>query len=516
MKPFKLVDSVVVDQPTLPSIRSQAIDQVAGDKNPRLRITMDATHSGVITNKRVYPGVKVRDGYKSFFSKKNGGDSEYDKPVLRHHSSYEDPIGRIFGATFTQLRQGQDFEYDYKMPDDEGGRGSGVVTVEALISDPDSIQKIIDGRYLSVSVGHSTDTMDCSVCDKNIWKCAHMPGGWYDKEGEECSKDDEGSKLCYYITGTMTYNEASFVNMPAQPPAKLINFKWEDCNKEVVFKKDSILIESMSRGKKALVRAFELTDDTGDYNLLKGTFASSNQKTVIDMAGPDASPASGSKTSDETRHVHQTKIDAPKKDSSMDSVKTEIKSTKEANKMDNEIQNKDGKLDPAVLSASLSALTKEREQMQADIATATGKISTLEKTLESKTSEIDRLTKAQSDMQVEMSKALATALASVRVQLKKPDSAGLDSAEKFTEYSTNLSKRSVESLRDSLSDLMLELSNQKPELTEKKTTDTKEIVADSKVLNPSILSDKNTVQAGSKKPSKTQDTKKPVDQAFKD
>lgn len=511
MTSFKHVDSVVVDQPTLPSVRPDAIDQVSADKNPRLRIVMDATHSGVITNRRVYPGAKVQKGYKTFFDKKNGGDAEYDKPVLRHHSTYEDPIGRIVSAQFTQLRQGQDFDYDYKMPDDEGGRGSGVVTLDAYITDPDSMQKIIDGRYLSISVGHSTDAMDCSICDKNIFKCMHNPGQWYDKEGEECDKNDDGSRLCYYITGNMVYNEASFVNMPAQPPAKLINFKWEDCVKETVLKKDHILIESMSRGKKALVRAFELTDDTGDYNLLKGTFSSATQKTVIDMANPKASPAKGSGTSDETGNVHQKAIEVPKKDGSMDSVKTEVKSTKEAKKMDNDTTKKDG-LDPGVLAASLEALTKERATLKDELTTASSKITTLEKTVEAKTSEIDRLTKAQTDMQVEMSKALATALASIRVQLKKPDVSGLDSVEKFSEYSTNLSKRSVESLRDSLNDLMLELSSQKPELAEPKISKN-EIIADEKVTNPSIGNDKNNVQAGGKT-TKTKDAKKPVDQAF--
>jgi hypothetical protein len=523
VKAFKFIDSVLVDQPTDSAIRSDIVGVVNTGKNPKLKVSMDATHSGVITNRRVYPGVKVQKGYKTFFSKASGGEAEYDKPVLRHHSINEDPIGRIVKATFVPLKSGRDFETDYETPDPEGSKGSGVVTIDAIITDPESIQKIIDGRYLSVSVGHSTDTVTCSVCGGNIFKCEHTPGKIYGPGGEEMEAEDaieEGGRMCYYITGNMQYNEASFVNMPAQPPAKLINFKWEDCNKFEALKKDNILIESMTRGKKAMVRAFSLQDDSGEYNLLKGTSESANKKSVIDMAGPKVTPNLDNSESEETRNVPQVILNKSKQDVDMDSEKTEIKSkAKEAKKMETkETKVTDSKLDSAVLSASLEALTKEREKMQQDLSTASTKITSLEKTIETKTSEIERLTKAQMDMQVEMSKALATALASVRAQLKKPDAAGLDSVEKFSDYSEKLSKRSVDSLKDSLTDLILELANAKGQV--KEASDAKsinQIVSQDKVTSPIPVDSKNTVQAGSKKPSKTQDNfKKPIDQAFSD
>ena len=519
MKAFKFIDSVLVDQPTESAIRSDIVSVVNAGKNPRLKVSMDATHSGVITNRRVYPGLRVQKGYKSFYSKQNGGDSEYDKPVLRHHSMDEDPIGRIVKATFTPLKSGYEFENDYKNPDAEGNRGSGVVTIDAVIVDPESIQKIVDGRYLSISVGHSTDTVTCSICSDNIFRCEHMPGHRYNSEGEEAEDDAENSRLCFYITGNMQYNEASFVNMPAQAPAKLINFKWEDCNKFEELRKDNILIESMSRGKKAMVRAFSLQDENGEYNLLKGTMMSAQKKTVIDMAGPKSNPSSDYKEPDETTNVHQNTSQSSKQDLSVDSEWSENKSkAKEAKNMDNK-DNKvtETKLDASVLSASLEALTKEREKMQQDLAAAQAKITGLDKTIETKTSEIDRLTKTQTDMQVEMSQALATALASVRAQLKKPDATGMDSLEKFTEYTEKLSRRSVESLRDSLADLILELSNAKdtaPSVESKRIND---VISQDKVNSPIPVDDKTKVLAGSKKLSKTVDnSKKPVDRAFED
>ncbi len=513
MKSYKFIDSVLVDQPTESSIRSDVTGIVNAGKQTKLKVSIDATHSGVITNRRVYPGNKVQKGYKTFFSKESGGDAEYNKPVLKHHSMYDDPIGRIVKAMFTPLKSGYDFENDYMNPDAEGGRGSGVVTLDAVISDPDAIQKIIDGRYLSISVGHSTDTVTCSICSDNIFRCDHIPGVKYTEEGEEARDADEDTRLCYYITGNMTYNEASFVNLPAQAPAKLINFSWEDCDKIAELRKDNILIESMTRGKKALVRALSLQDEDGEYNLLKGTSTSAKKKLIMDMTGPK-NPNSDYSESEETSKVLQSTSATSKKDVLADSDNSDKKSKlKEANNMD--VKDKaDTKLDASVLSASLEALTKEREKMQQDLAAASTKVTGLEKTIETKNSEIDRLTKAQTDMQVEMSKALATALASVRVQLRKPDSIGLDSADKFTEYSDKLSKRSVESLRDSLADLILELSNQKVDEKVQDGKGIKDIVADSKVITPGVQNDKNKVLAGVPKGTKTTDNKKPLDRAF--
>jgi hypothetical protein len=269
-----------------------------------------------------------------------------------------------------------------------------------------------------------------------------------------------------------------------------------------------------------MVRAFSLQDDSGEYNLLKGTSISANKKSVIDMAGPKLTPNEDNSVSEETSNVPQTHLNKSKQDVHMDSERTEIKSkAKEAKTMETkETKVTDGKLDPAIMSASLEALTKEREKMQQDLSTASTKITNLEKTIETKTSEIERLTKAQMDMQVEMSKALATALASVRAQLKKPDASGLDSVDKFSDYSEKLSKRSVDSLKDSLADLILELANAKNQV--KEASDAKvinDIVSQDKVTSPILVDSKNTVQAGSKKPSKTQDNlKKPIDQAFSD
>jgi hypothetical protein len=488
-----------------PAIRDQAMEALARDKNPKLRVTIDATHSGVKTNKRVYPGKFVLKGHKSFFSKENGGDAEFDKPVLKHHDMYEDPIGRVVKASFTALKQGRAFEEDFLAPDEAGSKGSGVVTVEALITDLESIQKIIDGRYLSVSAGHHTDSMTCSICSKSILKCDHWPGKYYDEEGEECDSS-EGFE-CFYITGNMDYDELSFVNMPAQPPAKLLNFNWQDFDKSS-FEKDNLLIKSMVRGKKSMVHDFSLVDDDGEFNLLKGLYLGNNKKITVAMTGTAKKDLG---QPEETKNVLQI-IDTKK--GSADDANIANSKNKDTNKMDPETT-KNG-LDVNTLETSLKAVTAEKDKLTSAKAEVDAKIIVLEGTVASKTSEIERLTKANTDIQVELSKALASALTSFRVKLGKPDTAGLDTLEKFNKYVTDLSKRSPDSLRDSISDIVLELNQPiTPAPLDKDKPGANSIVAGDKVTNPSALDTKNkTVQAGKETPSKTPDNKTAIDIAF--
>ena len=490
------------------AIKDAAIAALNKDKNPKLMATIDATHSGVITNRRVYPSKNVSTGYKTFYSKDRGGSAEFDKPILKHHDMYNDPIGRVVKAIWTPLKSGRALNEDFLSPDAPGGKGSGVVTVDAIITDTESIEKIIDGRYISVSAGHSTDSMTCSICDKSIMKCDHWPGKYYNDEGEET--DAENGFLCFYITGNMTYDELSFVNMPAQPPAKLVNFRWEDFDK-TKFEKEDVLVESMTRGKKSMVRNFALVDDDGEFNLLKGSFTDANKKVVVAM---NNQASNNCKESDETSDGHQTE---PSKLVTAKGLNIAISSDKGTNTMDPDKNKEDKGLDVDTLKESLQALTNEKKRVEAEKTALDQKIVTLEATVASKTSEIERLTKAQADNQAEMNLALATSLASFRKMLSKPDTQEIDSAEKFAEYIGKLSKRSTDSLKDAINDIVVEV-NEKKETIPSKNDGAKSLVANGKITNPSQVDTKDSiVQAGKEdknRPSKTKDAKNAVDKAF--
>ena len=220
-----------------------------------LLVRIAATHSGIITrNNGFYLPDKMRKGSKSF-------TDGYPKPVLLHHEEGQDPVGRVIesgyvdtsGATISQFdgyevknKSGKiiatvnqkmisDFVSD-KMPfgqqvdvvrsvlrdsnllEDTSYEGLGHIQVIARITDQTAISKLLDGRYLTGSVGATTDKAVCSVC-KVDWTdsgpCDHKPGGIYD------------DAKCFIIAGNLSYDEYSFVNTPADRHSQVLEL---NCN----------------------------------------------------------------------------------------------------------------------------------------------------------------------------------------------------------------------------------------------------------------------------------------------
>lgn len=212
-----------------------------------LKIRIAATHAGKVTrNNGFYLPHKMRDGAGSF-------TKQYNKPIQVHHEEKRDPIGRVIASNYidtsTSLRDSFDgknwkdstrtmtrvfdgfikgtlshrelvdvanqyFIQDNSRLDDPDYEGLGYVEVVALISDADAIQKVLDGRYLTGSVGASTNQAICSVC-KQDWagddgQCEHRPGKVYD------------DARCVLIAGDLNYEEYSFVNKPADRHSRVI------------------------------------------------------------------------------------------------------------------------------------------------------------------------------------------------------------------------------------------------------------------------------------------------------
>jgi len=238
---IKFVDSVSFN----PEIKSEVKDYFANPQNSAqtLRIRIAATHAGKITrNNGFYLPHKMRSGAASF-------TDQYPKPIQVHHESHEDPVGRVIQARYVDLSGGfrdsvkdsfsvskdkqlQDFVAgnmsneklidfarktfinDESIVDDPDYEGLGYIELVADISDPAAIQKVLDKRYLTGSVGATTDSAVCSVC-KTDWagddgRCEHIPGKVYDK------------KKCVLIAGDLRYDEWSFVNKPADTHSSVI------------------------------------------------------------------------------------------------------------------------------------------------------------------------------------------------------------------------------------------------------------------------------------------------------
>lgn len=255
---FKPVDPTQQTHPSGMGTIAPAAQQVQQQNVQRqdgLLVRIAATHSGIITrNNGFYLPDKMRKGSKSF-------TDGYPKPVLLHHEEGKDPVGRIVesgyidtsGATISQFdgyevknKQGKivatvnqkmikDFVSD-NMPfgqqvdvvrsvlrdsnllEDASYEGLGHIQVIARITDQVAISKLLDGRYLTGSVGATTDKAVCSVC-KVDWTdggpCDHKPGGIYD------------DAKCFIIAGNLSYDEYSFVNTPADRHSQVLEL---NCN----------------------------------------------------------------------------------------------------------------------------------------------------------------------------------------------------------------------------------------------------------------------------------------------
>jgi len=256
MKKFaKLWDTVAITPACVDNFRQSVNDQLLSAGGERvLRVEIAATHAGRLTrNYGFYLPQKMKDGAHTLLQ-------NYGKPMLVHHSSHDDPVGRIvdakyidtsgafvrdeqFGSVFRDLcNPNTPFVKSLSLVDkvsdsdifrDPSYPGLGYILATVDISDEEAIKKILDKRYLTVSIGASTDKAICSICKQDFVEegpCEHRPGKTYD------------DKLAFIIAGSLVYDEISFVNVPADTLARVVSI-----HNSARFGDDSIVVEESTR-----------------------------------------------------------------------------------------------------------------------------------------------------------------------------------------------------------------------------------------------------------------------------
>jgi len=193
----------------------------------KLTVKIEATHSGIINhNKWFYTPAGMSDGAPSF-------TSPYSKPVLLNHDQQLTPLGRVLKSEYEGYSVADDAGLEdtidtasyYKKVKDftksemfsaDGYKGLGHIMLTVDVTDKDAIDKLLDGRYLTVSISGDTEQAVCSICGqdgKNLKdeedRCSHWRGDMYD--GEEA----------FLIAGSMSFKEVSFVNTPADENAQV-------------------------------------------------------------------------------------------------------------------------------------------------------------------------------------------------------------------------------------------------------------------------------------------------------
>lgn len=153
-----------------------------------IQVKIKATHFNDFINRNAlnYTAKAVNEGAGSWIK-------PFLKPQLVGHDKQKDPIGRITGYQLARS-DSVDEPADY-------------IELTATINDQASIEKIMDGRYNTVSVGSRSTKVLCSECNQNIIEdglCEHKKGAFNSK----------GNRIHWKID-QIDYVECSFVNEPA-------------------------------------------------------------------------------------------------------------------------------------------------------------------------------------------------------------------------------------------------------------------------------------------------------------
>ena len=405
-----------------------------------------ASHSGTLINNRVYPPEKMKKGIKSW-------TTPFKKPVLINHDEEGDPIGRVMKAKYTPTPRGMDGK-EYK-PVLKPSDGYGYVDLTVKVTDQAAIQKIMDGRYETVSVRMSTDQARCSVCDTD-WAdagpCEHMPGKKYD------------GKLAYMTTGDLTYREVSFVNIPADEFAKVEGATLED-------DEDRNPVDVKMYANNAEEKILCDMNDEGQSNLydyLRGAYDEEEDTVshLIDKSIKEDRKLKEDQMSNEKDLTKDQLVD-------MDAVKELIQEAKDGVSKECEDQLKQLKEECEKVSKDSSddsELQKQLDEASEKLNAAIDAQTALSKEKDTLTEERDQLKDSQDkgdeerktlldenvSLNSELHKLNAERLFDLKSELKKPDVADVKTMEDRGKKVEEFAQRSIESLQDQISDMIIE------------------------------------------------------------
>lgn len=192
---------------------NRVVTEAASDSlAPALRVRLRAITANKVTrNRTFYPleeleGDGVSKGYITVLK-------PYPIPIMLDHRTTGNaltsadmpvPVGRAVDARV--VRKGR-------------GRREGYLEVDAVIYDRRVIEMVLDGRFMTVSIGQIPERVECSVCGTQVegYACpnGHERGGTYEWQGE--------LRSCYHIMRGLELIEISFVNVPSDSDAVVLS-----------------------------------------------------------------------------------------------------------------------------------------------------------------------------------------------------------------------------------------------------------------------------------------------------
>jgi len=165
------------------------------DKLDFVDVYINATHLNFINdNSLLYTIDAATTGGKSW-------TTPYKKPQLLHHDKHKDAVGRVMAYTIEDKATVK-------------GEPKDFIKLKVRVTDSDAISKVIKGIYYTCSVGSSTSSVRCSICDQVLTTdglCEHEKGTMF-----------EGKRV-YWIVDNISYRENSFVNNPADSYSRIVS-----------------------------------------------------------------------------------------------------------------------------------------------------------------------------------------------------------------------------------------------------------------------------------------------------
>jgi hypothetical protein len=397
------------------------LNESAKGKNRKLIVTMEAIHVGRTKNYTFYTEEGLKAGLSSW-------THPYNKPVLTHHNEYNgEPIGRIIKAEFSEKTL--------------SGKPGLIFTCE--ITDPDAVEKVLDGRYQTVSIGASTDKVTCNICgtDRTQEWCDHWPGEKYEDQ------------TCHFIIGTTYGREVSYVNTPADENAgnRTVEIVTDDGDtKESVHMEiyqmaeglyqnannpEVNLYEHLNEDVKKLLDAMSSVKEGSDNHM-----GEQAQQTTENTSTPNPETTPNQGAQENQQQPQDNGQETPKTQTQEQTEATEIKDLAEANKQIGELKTK-----VSEMQAMITKLVMEKSKLES-------RVSELE-------NECNTLVSENAKLVSEAHQTLAEKVVDLKLSLRKSDVIGVTREEAIQAHVA----RTKESLTDTYNDLLAEAKQVRPE-----------------------------------------------------
>lgn len=189
--------------------------------------------SGLTANYNNYSAKALEEALQSWVE-------PYPKPIILNHDLNSEPIGRVMAAKM-------DKELD----------GSSFVRLQIAITDPHAIEKVMDRRYLTGSVGGRAGKALCSISGQDL--AAEGEGGRPVLPKYKRGQVYKG-KLAFVDMQDISFKEYSFVNQPADSKSGVRSKKTVD---------GDLKVQDSSNDWVAKSSAFVLSMDEEDIYSVK-------------------------------------------------------------------------------------------------------------------------------------------------------------------------------------------------------------------------------------------------------